>query len=94
MDRSGHRMGKVDGVSLVLLGAIVWLADGKIEVKPSNGNPSDTIWFGIGENRYTLSYNTSIEQIELKEKTHEGDIFYAFDNTSSYDEIIMVFNRL
>lgn len=33
MNRSEHRMGKVDGVSLALLGATIWMADGKIEVK-------------------------------------------------------------
>ena len=94
LDRADHHAGNVEGVSLALLGAIVWKSDREIEVREYNGSPANMIWFWIDGNRYAMSYNHSTEQIELKERTHKGGVLYSFDNSTTYQEIITIFNDL
>ncbi|MDP4268605.1 MAG: hypothetical protein Q8909_00615 [Bacteroidota bacterium] len=94
LDRADHHAGNVEGVALALLGAIVWKSDQEIEVREYNGRPANMIWFWVNGNKYVMSYNHSTEQIELKERTHRGGVLHSFDNSTSYDEIIDIFNRM
>lgn len=94
LDRADHHAGNVEGVTLALLGAIVWKSDQEIEVREYNGSPANMIWFWVNGNRYAMSYNHSTEQIELKDRTHKGDVLHEFDNSTSYKEIIEIFNEL
>jgi len=94
LDRANHHAGNVEGVSLALLGAIVWKSDREIQVREYNGNPANMIWFWVNGNRYTMSYNHSIEQIKLKERTHKGGVLHSFDNSTTFQEIIVIFNNL
>ena len=77
LDRADYHAGKVEGVSLALLGAIVWKSDKEIEVREYNGSPANMIWFWVDGNRYAMSYNHSTEQIELKERTHKGGVLHS-----------------
>lgn len=94
MHRSEHHAGSVEGVSLALLGAVMWRATGEIEVREYNGSPANMLWFFVGKNRHSLLYNHSTEQIELRERTKNGELISTFDNTTSYQEIIRVFREL
>lgn len=94
LGRANHHAGNVEGVSLALLGAIMWRADGQILVKQYAGQPANIIWFFIGTKKYVLTYNHAIQKIELKEKTHKGSILASFDNSSSYQNIITIFENL
>lgn len=94
MSRSEHHAGNVEGVTLALLGAVVWRATGEIEVREYNGNPANMLWFFVGENRHSLLYNHTTEQIELRERTKNGALISTFDNTTSYQEVIRVFRGL
>ena len=94
LDRADHHAGNVEGVTLALLGAIVWKSDQEIEVREYNGSPANMIWFWVNGNRYAMSYNHSTEQIELKEGTHKGGVLHTFDNPSTYQSIIEIFNNL
>lgn len=94
LDRADHHAVNVEGVSLALLGAIVWKSDRKIEVREYNGIPANMIWFWVDGSRYAMSYNHSTSQIDLKERTHKGGVLHSFDNSTSYKEIIKIFNTL
>ena len=94
LERADHHAGNVDGVSLAILGAIVWKSDGEIQVREYNGSPANMIWFWVNRNKYAMSYNHSTEQIELKERTHKGGVLHSIDNSTSYQEIIEIFNEL
>lgn len=94
LDRADHHAGNVEGVSLALLGAIVWKSDSEIVVREYKGSPANIIWFWVNENKYAMSYNHSTQQIELKEKTHNGEVLHSFDNSTTYQEIITIFNNL
>jgi len=94
LDRAEHHAGNVEGVSLALLGAIIWKSDGEIEVREYNGSPANMLWFWVGQNRYAMSYNHQTGQIELKERTHKGGVLHSFDNSTTYQEIIEIFRDL
>lgn len=94
MNRSEHHAGNVEGVSLTLLGAVMWRSTGEIEVREYNGRPANMMWFYVGDNRFSLLYNHNTEQIELRERTSNGGLIAEFDNSSTYPDIISVFRRL
>ncbi len=94
MSRSEHHAGNVEGVSLTLLGAVMWRATDEIEVREYNGSPANMLWFYVGDNRYTLLYNHATEQIELRERTRNGGLIAEFDNSTYYQQIIQVFRGL
>lgn len=94
LGRANHHAGNVEGVSLALLGAVIWRADGEISVREYAGRPANMIWFHIGENKYVLTYNHGTEEIELKDRTHTGNILASFDNSSTYQQIIDIFRTL
>ena len=94
LDRADHHADNVEGVALTLLGAVVWKSDQEIEVREYSGSPANIIWFWVNGNRFALTYNHSDETIELKSRTHRGDVVASFDNSSSYEEIIRTFNNL
>jgi len=94
MGRADHHAGNVEGVSLTLLGAVMWKSTGEIEVKQYDGRPANMLWFFVGNNRYAMRYDHAGEQIELRDRTREGEVLARFDNNTSYQEIITVFERL
>lgn len=94
MGRADHHAGNVEGVALALLGAVMWKSTGEIEVKQYDGRPANMLWFFVGSNRYAMRYDHSNEQIELRDRTRDGDVLARFDNNTSYQEIITVFERL
>jgi len=94
MRRSEHHAGNVEGVSLALLGAVMWRATAEIEVREYKGSPANMLWFFVDENKYSLLYNHTTEQIELRERTKNGDLISTFDNSTSYQEVIGVFRNL
>ena len=94
MNRSEHHAGNVEGVALALLGAVMWKADGEIEVREYNGRPANVIWFHISGNKYALTYNHSDETIDLRERTQSGSVIEQFSNATTYKQIIDAFSRL
>tara|TARA_R110002072_G_scaffold131513_3_gene271059 strand:+ start:415 stop:753 length:339 start_codon:yes stop_codon:yes gene_type:complete len=94
MGRADHHAGAVEGVSLALLGAVVWRSTGEISVKQNKGNTANIIWFFVNENRFALAYNHATEKIELRERTQSGNALAEFDNSTTYQEVINVFRGL
>lgn len=94
LSRAEHHAGNVEGVALTLAGAVIWKSTGEIEVREYAGSPANMIWFWVNDNRYALTYNHSNEQIELKNRTYNGEVIANFDNGTEYSEIIRVFNDL
>jgi hypothetical protein len=94
MERSGHHAENVEGVSLALLGAVMWKSTGEIEVKQYDGRPANILWFFVGENRYALVYNHVDQRIELRERVQGGTLIASFDNSSTYQQVIDIFSNL
>lgn len=94
LSRAEHHAGNVEGVALTLAGAVIWKSTGEIEVREYAGSPANMIWFWINENRYVMSYNHSNQTIELKNRTHTGNVIAEFNNDTEYAEIIRIFSGL
>ena len=93
LDRADHHAQMVEGISLTLIGAILWKSEiSNIEVRGYNGKPANMIWFKVGNNKYVLNYNHSTNQIDLKE--NKGQIKASFDNSTTYQQVIDVFKNL
>jgi len=94
LNRADHHAKNVEGISLALLGAIIWKSDAEIEVREYNGSPANMIWFWVNGNRYAMSFNHSTQQIELKERTHKGKVSQTFDNSTPITDIVEIFRGL
>ena len=94
LGRADHHAKNVEGVSLALIGAILWKADGEIEVRSYAGTPGNIIWFYIKDKKYAMSYNHSDETIELKAEKHTGPVLAWFDNSTTNQEIVNFFKSL
>lgn len=93
-ERAEHHAGDVEDVVLALLGAVIWKADGEITVREYTGSPANVIWFWVNDKKYAMAYNHATSQIELKDRTQSGTTIAVFDNNSTYQQIIAVFNSL
>lgn len=95
LDRADHHAQMVEGISLTLIGAILWKSEiSDIEVREYKGRPANMIWFKVGDNKYVLNYNHSTNQIDLKERTNKGELKANFDNSTTYQQVIDVFKKL
>ena len=94
LDRANHHAINVSQITLALVGAIIWRADGQISVREYGGRPANMIWFHIGDHRYVLTFNHGTQKIELKDRTQTGAIITTFDNTSSHQDVIAAFENL
>lgn len=95
LDRSDHHAKNVEGISLTLIGAIMWKSDiSKIEVREYDGRPANMIWFEVNNKRYVLNYNHSTGLIDLKERTNSGSVLASFDNSTTYEQVISIFKNL
>ena len=93
LQRSDHHAGNVRGASLTLIGAILSKATGEIKVRQYDGRPANMIWFSVEENNYMMKYNHGTELIELHDR-NTGTLRNEFDDSTSYADIIAVFNEL
>ncbi len=94
LDRAGHHAQNVEGVALAIMGAVIWRAEGAIEVKQYAGSPANLLWFWVNGNRYALTYNHAAQTIEMKDRTHAGNVLHSFTNGSSYQDVISAFMAL
>jgi|BioPla2DNA2_1021312.scaffolds.fasta_scaffold156508_1 hypothetical protein len=94
LERAEHHAVNVKGVSLALIGAVIAKSDGEIEVREYKGRPANILWFCVNEKKYAMTYNHQKEQIELRYRTQCGKTLGVFDNKTTYETIIEVFNNL
>lgn len=93
-ERAGHHAQGIEEISLAILGAIVWRADGQITVREYAGNPANMIWFQVDGKQYAMLYNHQTGKIELKDGSQKGPTLYTFDNTMSNKDVLDVFRNL
>lgn len=94
LERSNDHAQRVEGVSLALIGAVIWRSTGRIEVRQYGGTPANVLWFEVGSNRYAFVYNHSTESIELKSRTINGETLATFNNSTDLGIILNFFRAL
>ena len=93
--RADHHAQGVNEVVLAVAGGVVWRKDdGPLEVRTTNGEMRNVLWFTVGGNRYALSYNHKTAKIELKTGSIRGKVVASFSNITSNADVRAVFGRL
>lgn len=95
LKRADHHAKEVEEVALSIMGAVIWKAEGDIEVKETKENESGNIlWFWCNGSRYALYYNHKTTQIELRARTMRGKTLHRFDNGITQAEVFEIFSGL
>jgi hypothetical protein len=94
LGRADHHADNVEGIALSLMGAVIWVSSGKIEVRTYGNQTANQLWFEVNKKRYALTYNHSILSIELRKDTSKGDVIANFNNSTSHSDIIQTFKGL
>lgn len=91
MTRADHHGQNVNEVVLTLAGAVIWRSTQDVEVKTYKGETANILWLTVGSNRYALAYNHRTTNIELRERTFNGNVRATFNNNTPADEVKRVF---
>lgn len=91
MDRANHHAQNVDEIVLTLAGAVIWKITQNIEVRTYNNETANILWLVVGENRYALTFNHAIQEIELRERTQNGGVIATFSNSTTAAQVKAVF---
>ena len=94
MKRAAHHAGRVEEIALAIAGAIVWRKTGPIKVYEREGRMTNALWITVGDRRYVLSYNHSVEQIEVRRDNMQGDVLASFDNNTTPHDVKKFFEQL
>lgn len=94
LEKAHHHAGKVDKVVYYLLGAVLQVSKNAIEVRTYRENVTNEIWFYTENGRYCMVYDHERKCIALKENTHDKDDIATFDNDSTLQKVLKVFQDL
>jgi hypothetical protein len=94
MDRADHHGENVNEIVLTLAGAVVWKATQDVEVRMHQGSMANVLWLTVGVNRYAIAYNHNSQDIEIRERSQQGDVIATFNNQTTNLEVKQVFAKL
>ena len=94
MERADEHGQNVNEVVLSLAGAVVWRATQDVEVRTYNDRTANILWLTINDDRYAIAYNHSTFNIELRERTQNGNVLAVFNNNTTTARVKQVFAAL
>ena len=95
LEKANHHAKEVEEVALSIMGAVIWRAEGDIEVKETQEHKTGNIlWFWCNGSRYALYYKHKTRQIELRAKNYKGKTLHKFDNGITQAEVFEIFSGL
>lgn len=95
MGRVDHHAGSVKGVSLALLGGIIWRGEpGSIKLRSYQGNPANMLWVEIEKRTYVFAYNHDSQKIEVRDRSQTGTVIQTFDDTNMVADVEAFFRGL
>ncbi len=94
IDRAEHHANHVDEVCLAIAGAIVWRKDDDLLIMTREGEMKNVLWMHVNGRRYALSYNHSLQCIQVREGTVRGDALASFTNATPIGEVKRFFGSL
>lgn len=94
--RSEHHAPNVKEVVYTLLGMIILFhnKDRKITVLAVDGETKNVLWFFKGDRRIALSYNHTIDSIEMREGSTQGDVICSLQNATDVSALKSIFENL
>src|SRR3954463_9769531 len=83
--RADHHARQVNSIVLPLLGAVVLYKDPgtEIEVRTYAGSPANMLWCWIGGHRYAFVYNHATQNVDMRDRTGQGEVVAEFHNRMS-----------
>lgn len=94
MGRADHHGQNVNEVVLSLAGAVIWKATQDVEVRTYNDETANILWLTVRSNRYAIGFNHHTGNIELRERTQNGNVLAVFNNASTAAEVKVAFANL
>ena len=94
MDRADHHGQNVNEIVLTLAGSVIWKATQDVEVRTYNDETANILWLVVGSNRYALAFNHQTGNIELRERTQNGNVLAVFNNLTTAAQVKTVFTGL
>lgn len=94
MARAEHHANNIDEICLAIAGAVVWRKDGDLRVMARSGNMKNVLWLQVNGQRYALSYNPTLRQIEVRQRTTQGRVLAAFTNAKPLANVKQFFESL
>lgn len=94
MGKADHHAQNVELIALTLVGAVMWKKDGDVQVYEREGDMKNIIWFPVNGKRYVMKYNHKAQTIELRRDMHTGPLVCSFDNLTTPQTVIDIFNTL
>ena len=95
MGRADHHAGRVKGISLALLGGIIWRAEpDSIRIRRFAGGSANMLWVKIGGNTFVFAYNHTTEKIEIRDRTQTGSVLHSFDDDTAVADLEAAFRAL
>src|SRR5207245_1431861 len=96
IEKSEHHAKGVDLAALALVGMIIWRKDSdrELAVMEREGEMTNVLWVWISGNRYALSYDHELQEIQIRERTLRGEPLMSFDNSTPVAEIKRFFASL
>jgi hypothetical protein len=96
IEKSEHHAKGVDEAALALIGMIVWRKDSdrELQVLERDREMKNVLWVWISGEKYALSYDHELQEIQIRERTLRGDALKSFDNSAPIEEIKRFFAKL
>lgn len=95
LGRADHHAQGVQEICLALMGAVIWKADGDIEVRSvKEGGMGNILWFNTTKERYAMYYNHSTISVELRARNSRGETLEVFNNSTPISQVFNVFKDL
>lgn len=87
---------QVARINYAVIGLVVLThnAEKPLEIKEGFSKFSDILWFYKGEERFSLIFNYTTAELEVRKHGIHGDPLFSLNNTTPLPELIAVFTKL
>jgi hypothetical protein len=94
MNRADHHGQNVNEIVLTLAGAVIWRATQDVEVRTYNEETANILWLTINGHRYALAYNHQTCNIEIRDRSQNGNVLATFNNSTIATDVKAIFGKL
>jgi hypothetical protein len=92
--RANHHAQNVDNIALAIAGGIIWRTTNKIKVLSREGEMKNVLWLEVNSRTLCFVYDHSKGNIDVRERTIQGDVIESFNNDTPLIEIKTFFKNL
>lgn len=96
VERSENHSLNVNEIIYPLLGIIILTMDEKsdIQVRSSEGDTGNMLWFTTNGHRYALRYENTDESILIRKGSFTGELIAKVNNSTTTNDLKLIFNKL